>query len=43
MTEEERAREREADHRYYARKTAAKRAAAQAERAEILAGTSYAI
>jgi len=42
MTEEELRRERENDHRYYARKIAAKKAAEQAERAEILQGTSYA-
>lgn len=43
MTAEELAKEREKDHRYYARKTAAKRAAVQAERAAILQGTQYAI
>ena len=42
MTEEELKREREADHRYYARKVAAKKAAEQAERAAILQGTTYA-
>ena len=42
MTEEELRRERENDHRYYAWKVAAKKAAEQAERAEILQGTSYA-
>jgi hypothetical protein len=41
MTEEELKQAREADHRYYARKVAGKKAAEQAERAEILKGTAY--
>ena len=41
MTEEELAVERERDKRHYAKKTAAKRAAEQAQRAAILQGTSY--
>lgn len=43
MTEEELQRARESDHRYYARKVAAKKAAEQAERAAILQGTTYEI
>jgi len=42
MTEEELQREREKDHRYYARKVAAKKSAEQAQRAEILQNTSFA-
>jgi hypothetical protein len=42
MTEEELQRHREADHRYYARKIAGRLAKEQAERAEILKGTSFA-
>jgi DNA invertase Pin-like site-specific DNA recombinase len=41
MTEEQVARERERDNIRYAKKVAAKKAAEQAERAEILKGTSY--
>ena len=41
MTEEELQREREKDHRYYARKVAAKKAAEQSQRADILKGTSF--
>ena len=41
MTEEELRREREKDHRYYARKVAAKKAAEEAQRADILKGTSF--
>jgi Ca2+-binding EF-hand superfamily protein len=43
MTEEELKHEREIDHRYYARKVAAKKAAEAAERAAILQGTVYEI
>ena len=43
MTDEERERAKEADHRYYARKVAAKKAAEEAERAAILQGTAYEI
>lgn len=43
MTEEELQRAREIDHRYYAQKVAAKKAAEQAERAAILQGTAYEI
>ena len=43
MTEEELMHEREIDHRYYARKVAAKKAAEAAERAAILQGTPYEI
>jgi len=42
MTEKELQREREKDHRYYARKVAAKKAAEQAQRADILQNTSFA-
>jgi hypothetical protein len=42
MTEEELRKERERDRIRYAEKTAAKKAAAQAERAAILEGTSFA-
>jgi len=42
MTEEELQREREKDHRYYARKVAAKKAAQEAQRAGILQSTSFA-
>ena len=41
MTEEELRREREKDHRYYARKVAARKAAEEETRAAILRGTSY--
>jgi len=41
MTEEELAHEREIDHRHYARRVAAKKAAEQAERTAILQGTHY--
>jgi len=43
MTPEERERAKEADHRYYARKVAKKKAAEEAERAAILQGTVYEI
>jgi hypothetical protein len=43
MTEEELARERANDKRYYERKVAAKKAAEQAEREAILHGTAYAV
>jgi Site-specific recombinases, DNA invertase Pin homologs len=41
MTEEELQQAREKDHRYYARKVAAKKAAEEAERMAILQGTAY--
>jgi DNA invertase Pin-like site-specific DNA recombinase len=43
MTEEELQRAREIDHRYYAKKVAAKKAAEEAARAAILQGTAYEI